>query len=73
MGRFVNQNPIGLEGGFNFCRFSPNVQRWIVPLGHAAEGTLGTYGKLKGGGNQAHEFIRNKMLELMGRLSQVND
>ena len=32
-GRFVNQDPIGLEGGFNFYRFAPNVQRWIDPLG----------------------------------------
>ena len=31
----VNQNPIGLEGGFNFYRFAPNVQRWIDPLGLA--------------------------------------
>jgi len=34
------------------------VKEWIDPLGLAAEGTLGTYGKLKGRGNQAHEFIR---------------
>ncbi|WP_420902912.1 RHS repeat-associated core domain-containing protein [Streptococcus infantis] len=34
-GRFVNQDPIGLEGGFNFYRFAPNVQRWIDPLGLA--------------------------------------
>ena len=33
--RFVNQDPIGLEGGFNFYRFAPNVQRWIDPLGLA--------------------------------------
>ena len=24
-GRFVNQDPIGLEGGFNFYRFAPNA------------------------------------------------
>ena len=34
-GQFVNQDPIGLEGGFNFYRFAPNVQRWIDPLGLA--------------------------------------
>jgi RHS repeat-associated core domain len=34
-GWFVNQDPIGLEGGFNFYRFAPNVQRWIDPLGLA--------------------------------------
>ncbi|EFC87997.1 RHS repeat-associated core domain protein [Neisseria mucosa ATCC 25996] len=68
-GRFVNQDPIGLWGGENLYSFAPNAQEWIDPLGLAAEGTLGTYGKLKGGGNQAHEFIRNKMLELMGETS----
>ena len=72
-GRFVNQDPIGLLGGANLYWFAPNVQDWIDPLGPAAEGTLGTYGKLKGRCNQAHEFIRNKMLELMGETPQVND
>ena len=33
VGRFVNQDPIGLEGGFNFYGFAPNVQGWIDPLG----------------------------------------
>ena len=28
-GRFVNQDPIGLEGGFNFYRFSSNAQEWV--------------------------------------------
>ena len=35
-GRFVNQDPIGLMGGFNFYRFAPNVQIWIDPKGLAA-------------------------------------
>ena len=34
-GRFVNQDPIRLLGGFNFYRFAPNVQEWIDPLGLA--------------------------------------
>ena len=32
-GRFVNQDPIGLEGGDNIYLFSPNIQSWIDPLG----------------------------------------
>ena len=32
-GRFVNQDPIGLEGGFNVYQFAPNVQDWVDPLG----------------------------------------
>ena len=27
--RFVNQDPIGLEGGFNLHRFAPNAQEWV--------------------------------------------
>ncbi len=25
----MNQDPIGLEGGFNFYRFAPNAQEWV--------------------------------------------
>ena len=32
-GRFVNQDPIGLEGGTNLYSFASNVQSWIDPLG----------------------------------------
>ena len=28
-GRFVNQDPIGLLGGYNLYQFAPNVQAWI--------------------------------------------
>ncbi|MFS9089775.1 RHS repeat-associated core domain-containing protein [Streptococcus infantis] len=28
-GQFMNQDPIGLEGGFNFYRFAPNAQEWV--------------------------------------------
>ena len=33
LGRFINQDPIGLEGGFNVYQFAPNVQDWVDPLG----------------------------------------
>ena len=32
-GRFVNQDPIGLEGGENLYAFAPNVKGWVDPLG----------------------------------------
>ena len=32
-GRFVNQDPIGLEGGDNLYWFAPNVKKWVDPLG----------------------------------------
>ena len=34
-GRFVNQDPIGLEGGYNLYWFAFNIQEWISPLGLA--------------------------------------
>ena len=34
-GRFVNQDPIGLEGGENLYWFAPNVQIWVDFLGLA--------------------------------------
>ena len=35
VGRFVNQDPIGLSGGENLYAFAPNVQEWVDPLGLA--------------------------------------
>ena len=35
-GRFVNQDPIGLEGGDNLYTFAPNAQNWIDPSGNIA-------------------------------------
>nr|WP_254321972.1 RHS repeat-associated core domain-containing protein [Neisseria subflava] len=34
-GRFVNQDPIRLEGGENLYAFAPNAQEWVDPLGLA--------------------------------------
>ena len=33
VGRFVNQDPIGLMGGMNLYQFAPNTQQWIDHLG----------------------------------------
>lgn len=30
---FVNQDPIGLERGFNVYQFAPNAQDWVDSLG----------------------------------------
>ena len=35
-GRFINQDPTGLEGGFNVYQFAPNAQDWIDPSGNIA-------------------------------------
>ena len=50
-GRFVNQDPIGLEGGFNFYRFAPNAQEWVDPLGLATRPNNG----------KAHIFFDHKL------------
>lgn len=33
IGRFINQDPIGLAGGMNPYQYAPNTTRWIDPLG----------------------------------------
>ena len=33
VGRFVNQDPIGLAGGENLYSFAPNTQNWGDPMG----------------------------------------
>lgn len=32
-GRFMNQDPIGLEEGFYVYQFAPNAPDWVDPLG----------------------------------------
>ncbi|MGR6549190.1 RHS repeat domain-containing protein [Pseudomonas plecoglossicida] len=66
-GRFVTQDPIGLEGGMNFYRYAPNPLGWVDPQGLANLFELGTYGGLNGdlhvGDNlQAHELLRHEFL-----------
>ena len=34
-GRFINQDPIGLDGGDNLYQFAPNVQDWVDVFGLA--------------------------------------
>ena len=36
VGRFINQDPIGLMGGENLYWFAPNAQSWIDPSGNIA-------------------------------------
>ena len=33
IGRFINQDPLGLEGGHNLYSYVPNPNNWIDPLG----------------------------------------
>ena len=36
-GRFIVQDPIGLDGGWNLYRYAPNPLTWIDPLGLAVD------------------------------------
>jgi len=71
VGRFISQDPIGLEGGENLYAYTPNPTGWMDPRGWAALGQLGTYASLNGGihvgdGLQAHELIRHEYLQKLG-------
>jgi RHS repeat-associated protein len=49
LGRFINQDPLGLEGGLNAYGYAPNPTGWIDPWGwinlnaNAAQGNFGVY------------------------------
>ncbi|WP_122430238.1 RHS repeat-associated core domain-containing protein [Pseudomonas viridiflava] len=67
VGRFITQDPIGLEGGFNLYQYAPSAIGWIDPKGLATLFQLGTYGELNGpthvgDGLQAHELLRHEYL-----------
>nr|WP_149658779.1 RHS repeat-associated core domain-containing protein [Pseudomonas sp. ANT_J12] len=38
VGRFVTQDPIGLDGGINLYQYAPNANTWIDPWGWAYKG-----------------------------------
>ena len=44
-GRFVNQDPIGLLGGYNLYSFAPNIFRWIDPSGLSLSQVVGQAGE----------------------------
>lgn len=43
VGRFVSQDPIGLNGGLNLFAYAPNPTAWIDPLGLAFGSGAGTH------------------------------
>ena len=59
-GRFINQDPIGLEGGFNVYQFAPNVQDWVDPLGLVKSSQSGGLNwNWKGAGDRQAHVINN--------------
>ncbi|EKT4525023.1 RHS domain-containing protein, partial [Pseudomonas putida] len=66
-GRYLTQDPIGLDGGMNFYKYAPNPFGWVDPLGLANLFELGTYGGLNGDLHvrdklQVHELLRHEFL-----------
>ena len=57
-GRFVNQDPIGLEGGDNLYTLMPNAMEWIDPLGLAPK--AGDIKALQTGGNGTVVSVKSK-------------
>ncbi|ONS53195.1 hypothetical protein A8E36_35510 [Burkholderia cenocepacia] len=43
VGRFINQDPIGLNGGANVYHYAPNPVGWVDPWGLAGSYALGPY------------------------------
>ena len=58
VGRFVNQDPIGLEGGDNLYTLMPNAIEWIDPLGLAPK--AGDIKALQTGGNGTVVSVKSK-------------
>ncbi|MDN7673479.1 RHS repeat-associated core domain-containing protein [Burkholderia oklahomensis] len=47
-GRFISQDPIGLEGGLNPYRYAPNMFGWVDPLGLTKRRDWGAIGTIEG-------------------------
>ncbi|MFV3383806.1 RHS repeat domain-containing protein, partial [Pseudomonas sp. NY15354] len=55
MGRFVTQDPIGLQGGYNLYAYAPNALIWIDPFGLCKSAASGDKGRAKA----MHDLERN--------------
>ncbi|MFJ4353090.1 RHS repeat-associated core domain-containing protein [Pseudomonas sp. NPDC089428] len=55
VGRFVTQDPIGLQGGYNLYDYAPNSVSWIDPFGLCKSAASGDKGRSKA----MHDLERN--------------
>ena len=60
----MNQDPIGLEGGFNVYQFAPNIQDWVDLLGLANRKTF-NLGKGYTGALDIFDSEKNQVLKYM--------
>jgi RHS repeat-associated protein len=54
-GRFITQDPISLQGGYNLYEYAPNALTWIDPLGLCKSAANGEKGRSKA----MHDLERN--------------
>jgi len=54
-GRFITQDPISLQGGYNLYEYAPNALTWIDPLGLCKSAASGEKGRSKA----MHDLERN--------------
>jgi RHS repeat-associated protein len=47
VGRFITQDPIGLQGGYNLYVYAPNALTWIDPFGLCKSAASGDKGRTK--------------------------
>ncbi|MBR7977021.1 RHS domain-containing protein [Burkholderia vietnamiensis] len=60
VGRFINQDPIGLYGGGNLYAYGPNVQQWIDPWGWCSvklSNNLEAAGTARPANSAAHHIV----------------
>ncbi|MFJ4434016.1 RHS repeat-associated core domain-containing protein, partial [Pseudomonas sp. NPDC089395] len=55
VGRFITQDPIGLQGGYNLYEYAPNALTWIDPFGLCKSSASGDKGRAKA----MHDLERN--------------
>ena len=60
VGRFVNPDPIGLEGGENLYSFAPNANIWVDPLGLSVQSESAQRGIAK-----ATEYLKSKGFKIL--------
>ncbi|QKZ02409.1 RHS domain-containing protein [Pseudomonas eucalypticola] len=56
IGRFITQDPIGLDGGFNLYKYAPNPLGWLDPLGWVTYNTMESIA-----GFQKHHIIPQQL------------
>nr|WP_234384313.1 RHS repeat-associated core domain-containing protein [Paracidovorax avenae] len=71
-GRFVHQDPIGLEGGENLYSYGPNAAGWIDPEGLSTHRNRMNKKVGKAPGHQTHHMIPQEMFKKFPALNCID-